>query len=126
MKHQNLARLTVLVSGFFFLASMTASQCMGAGFQLFNELSAKSTANGAAMSARNDVAECAWFNPAASAMLEQPSVTTGMAVVFPSMELDGNNYDSEMKNMAYPLPYMYAAMPIMDMFGASLAVNSPF
>jgi long-chain fatty acid transport protein len=115
----------ILLWGITVTVLFSCSSVWAAGFQLFNELSAKATAQGSAMSARDDVAECAWFNPAAAAILDGPKATAGMAVVFPSMELDGNGYDPEMKNMAYPVPYMYAAMPFMEQFGASIAVNSP-
>ncbi len=97
-----------------------------AGFQLFNELSAKTTGNSGAMSARYDVAECAWFNPAGAALMERPTVTAGGALIFPSMELDNDGDDPNLKHIAYPVPYMYGAMPFMDRFGVSLSVNAPY
>lgn len=126
MKQTDFIRGLTSTLGIFSLAIMFASQAFGAGFQLFNELSAKSMANGYAMSARDDVAECAWFNPAASSMLDTASITTGMALVLPSMELDGKAYNPEMKNLAHVLPYMYAAMPVMERFGAAISINSPY
>ena len=117
----------------FFVAAVTVASlffgtvdAFAAGFQLFNELSAKTTGNSAAMSARYDVAECAWFNPAGAAMMERPQITGGGAIVFPSMELDMGHESPDMKNMAYPIPYIYAAMPLMEKFGLSLSVNSPY
>ncbi len=104
----------------------TASVAYSAGFQLFNELSAKTTGNSGAMSARYDVAECAWFNPAGAALMERPTVTAGGALIFPSMELDNDGDDPNLKHIAYPVPYMYGAMPFMNRFGVSLAVNAPY
>ncbi len=104
----------------------TASVAYSAGFQLFNELSAKTTGNSGAMSARYDAAELAWFNPAGAAMMKNAQITGGGALIFPSMELDNDGDDPRMKHIAYPVPYFYGAMPIMDQFGLSLSINSPY
>jgi long-chain fatty acid transport protein len=42
------------------------------------------------------------------------------------MELDTGNDDPDMKNMAYAVPYLYASMPFMEQFGASISINSPY
>ncbi len=120
-----------------FSSLFAATQVLAAGFQLFNELSAKTMGNSAAMSARYDAAELAWFNPAGSAMMARPQISGGGALIFPSMKLkdaeisapalpyDGND-DPNMKHIAYPVPYLYGAMPFMDKFGVSLSINSPY
>ncbi len=109
-----------------FSVILCGSEVYAAGFQLFNELSAKAMGNSAAMSARNDAAELAWFNPAGSSMMDTAQITAGGALIFPSMELDTGSDTPNMKHIAYPVPYLYGAMPILKNLGASLSVNSPY
>jgi len=123
-----LKRSSVISVSFFSMIAMAfqASGVFAAGFQLFNELSAKAMGNSAAMSARYDAAELAWFNPAGAAMMDRAQVTGGGALIFPSMKLDMGDDEPNMKHIAYPVPYLYGAMPIMDRLGVSLSVNSPY
>lgn len=96
------------------------------GFQLFHELSTASTGMGA-LTARSDLTESAWFNPASIAMNRKIEVMAGMAFVAPFMKLDTPvGDDPEMKNMVYPLPYFYATAPYGDRLGFGLAVNVPY
>ncbi|MEZ0328083.1 MAG: outer membrane protein transport protein [Dissulfuribacterales bacterium] len=100
-----------------------------AGFQLFNEGSARTTALGASMTARYDAVESAWFNPASVAMQDYKGMTgmAGMAVVMPSLKLNtATGPDPEMKNMAYSVPYAYWTMPYGDRLGFSMSVNVPY
>ena len=111
---------------FFTVASFHCQNVFAAGFQLFNELSARTAGLGAAMTARTDVVESAWFNPAVSAMLDSPKFMAGMAAVIPQMKLDADNYEEEMKDKVYPVPHVYGAMPLGDKFGVSMAINMPY
>jgi len=99
----------------------------GAGFQLFNELSARSMGNGSAMTARMDVAESAWFNPAAIAFMSKNEALAGIGAVVPSMELDmaGDN-DPDMQDKVYPVPYFYTGYKLNDRVGLGLAFNYPY
>ncbi len=109
------------------LVGLCAPQKAGAaGFQLFNEMSARGTGMGSAMTSVGDSAEAAWFNPAATVFLDRPMVQAGIAFVAPSMKLvdGGNKY--EMKNMVYPLPNFYAVIPTADRLGFSMAMNVPY
>lgn len=126
MNLKNIAATGKFFTCVLLLTLFSSTTIFAAGFQLFHELSAKGTGTGAAMSARDDVAESAWFNPAASSFMETASATTGMAAVFPSMTLYDGKTDPEMKNMVYPVPHLYMATPILDQFGVSFAANSPY
>ncbi len=97
-----------------------------AGFQLFNETSARGSALGSAMVSFDDAIESAWINPAATAMHAKPGVMAGIALVTPSTELDGPDRDYEMKDAVYPLPYLYGVMPVGRGISLSLAVNYPY
>ncbi len=99
----------------------------GAGFQLFNELSARSMGNGSAMTARMDVAESAWFNPAAIALMSHNELLAGMAGVMPNMELDMNgSHDPEMQEKFYAVPYFYSAYKVNDRVGLGFSFNYPY
>lgn len=118
--------LSVLMGVF---VSALPGVAFSAGFQLFNEGSARTTALGAAMTARYDTVESAWFNPASVAMQEYKGMTgmAGMAVVMPSLQLNtATGPDPEMKNMAYSVPYAYWTMPYGDKLGFSISVNVPY
>ncbi len=110
----------------FFSIMMVYTQVFGAGFQLFNELSARGTAMGGALTARDDIAESAWFNPAASSMLDGLSTTIGSAFVIPHMKLEHDGTHDDMKDKVYPVPHVYAAMPLGDKFGVSMSINVPY
>ncbi|NPA95179.1 MAG: transporter [Thermodesulfobacteria bacterium] len=110
----------------FLLAAFCSANVYSAGFQLFNELSARTASLGAAMTARTDVVESAWFNPAVSAMLDGPQVMAGMAAVIPQMKLESDDYRADMKDKVYPVPHAYAATPLGDKFGVSMAINMPY
>ena len=121
----------------FLVTTFFTTEAFSAGFQLFNELSAKAMGNSAAMSARYDAAELAWFNPAGAAMMERAQISGGGALIFPSMELDdakgslpsglyNGDKDPNMKHIAYPVPYLYGAMPLLGKLGISLSINSPY
>ena len=103
-----------------------SSQALGAGFQLFSELSARGTAMGGALTARDDVAESAWFNPAASSMLDGLKMSFGTAFVIPQMKLEHDGTHDDMKDKIYPVPHVYAALPFADKFGVSMSVNVPY
>ncbi len=99
----------------------------GAGFQLFNELSARSMGNGSAMTARLNVAESAWFNPAALPFMSHNELVAGVAAIVPSMELDmpGGN-DPDMQDKVYPVPYFYSAYKLNERVGLGLSFNYPY
>ncbi len=111
---------------FIAIFAFCSGNVFAAGFQLFNEISARTAGLGAAMTARTDVVESAWFNPAVSAMLDGPKFMTGMAAVIPQMKLDSDNGHWDMKDKVYPLPHVYGAMPLGDKFGLSMAINVPY
>ncbi len=110
----------------FAVTVFCCGSALGSGFQLFNELSARTAGLGAAMTARTDVVESAWFNPAVSAMLDGPRVMMGMTAVIPQMKLESDNDHWDMKDKVYPLPHVYGAMPLGDKFGLSLSINVPY
>ena len=109
-----------------FLSLFLTSSAFGAGFQLFNELSARATSLSTAITARGDLVESAWFNPAASSMFEKPKLLTGMAMVIPNMRLETDYDEYDMKDKIYPIPYFYGATPLGDKFGLSMAINMPY
>ncbi len=97
------------------------------GFQLFHELSPASTGMGGAVTARTDLVESTWFNPASVAMNRKIEIMAGMGFVAPSMTLETSaGDDPDMKNMLYPLPYFYATAPYGDKIGLGLSVNAPY
>jgi long-chain fatty acid transport protein len=104
--------LIMFLSTLFF-----SSQAYSAGFQLFSELSARGTAMGGALTARDDIAETAWFNPAAVSMLDGFKFSTGTALVIPQMKLQQDDHEYGMKDKVYPVPHVYAALPFADKFG---------
>ncbi len=106
--------------------SLFSSKVFAAGFQLFNELSARSMGNGATMTARTDTAESAWFNPAAIAFMHHKEAIGGMAVVMPSLALQMGDHEYYMKKMGYMLPYAYIAYPLPKRFGIGLCANVPY
>ncbi len=125
MKAQKANLLSVATLMILLLGLSTSA--WSAGFQLFNEMSARSAAMGSAVVARSDIAELAWFNPAGAAMMERAEVMAGMSFVVPSMEFDNDNgKDWEMKDHVFPLPHVYMATPLGKYFGASLAINAPY
>ncbi len=105
---------------------LTTGNVFAAGFQLFNETSARASALGMAMVSFDDAIESAWINPAATAMHERPGVMTGLALVAPNNEYNGAVGDEEMKEAVYPLPYLYGVMPVGNGFTLSLSVNFPY
>jgi len=122
IRHVILAALSFSVFIFF-----AVQQSMGAGFQLFNELSAKGTGLGGAMTSLQDSPEMAWYNPAATPGFTRTRLLAGMALVMPSFELDiPSGHDPQMKNMAYPLPYFYAGKGFKDRFGIGISINAPY
>ncbi len=124
MKGKNFFSLVVLLC-FSVLMGMGRNG-YGAGFQLFNEVSARATGLGAAMTSFDDAVESAWMNPAAVAMMKRPGTMAGVALVMPYNELDKPGHDSQMKEKVYPLPYFYAVLPLKDKIGLSLSVNYPY
>ncbi len=117
------------VSACLFLCMAAISMPTGAfaaGFQLFNEASARSSALGMAMVSFDDAIESAWINPAATAMHTRPGVMFGSAFVAPDTEYDGTGGDEEMKDAVYPLPYLYGVLPVGHGFSLALAVNVPY
>ncbi len=119
----NSVRLIVFLLFSIFLFT---SQAFCAGFQLFSEMSARGTAMGGALTARDDIAESAWFNPAAAPMLDGLKTSAGMALVVPQMKLDHDGTHDDMKDKAYPLPHLYGATSLGDKFGVSMAINVPY
>lgn len=103
-----------------------AGQVMAAGFQLFNEASARSSALGMAMVSFDDAVESAWINPAATAMHQGAGVMAGSAFVAPNTEYEGRGGDKDMKDAVYPLPYLYGVLPVGHGLALSLAVNVPY
>jgi len=98
-----------------------------AGFQLFNEGSARVMGLGAAVTGRTDMVEAVWYNPSATAFLEGPEFMTGLALVMPSVEFDSDNgRDYEMTDRVHPLPFLYAAYPLNDRFTLNFSFNVPY
>ncbi len=119
-------RLKVFIVAFFSLV-FYLDNAFGAGFQLVNELSARATGLGAAMTGLSDAPELTWFNPAAVSGFKKMRMSAGLALVMPSLELDTpTGKDPDMKNMAYPLPYFYAGRSINDRIGIGLSINAPY
>lgn len=120
-------RLLVALAVVFLFLPISSTEVNGAGFQLFNELSARGTGLGSAMTSLSDTPEMAWYNPAATASFSKTRLLAGMALVMPSTELKiPNGDDPEMKNMAYPIPYFYAATTLRDKIGLGLSINAPY
>ncbi len=120
---RNALRLTlIMLLGTVFFSS----QAFSAGFQLFSELSARGTAMGGALTGRDDIAEVAWFNPAASSMLDGLKLSFGTALVIPQMKLEHDGTHDDMKDKVYPVPHVYAALPVAEKFGVSMSVNVPY
>ncbi len=118
--------LTTLFLTSVMVVSLVGNVC-GAGFQLYNEMSARTAAMGAAAVARSDIAELAWFNPAGAAMMERPEIVGGLSLIYPGMEFQNDNgRDYEMKDHLFPIPHLYMAAPLGKYFGASLSLNSPY
>ncbi len=126
MKYPVAISTRIIFACLFLLLLSYPTDGLTSGFQLFNELSARATGMGAALTARNDVAESAWFNPAAVATMKSPRIMAGTGLIVPSMKLDTTGHDPDMKNMAYALPYTYLSIPYGKRFGLSLAINAPY
>ncbi len=118
--------LSFFIACYAFVGQQFVKRASAAGFQLFNEISARGTGMGAAMTAVGDSADTAWFNPAATAFLDRSMVQAGTAFVVPSIKLEDSGNKYEMKNMVYPLPNFYAVMPTSGRVGFSFAVNVPY
>ncbi|OAQ21251.1 OmpP1/FadL family transporter [Thermosulfurimonas dismutans] len=98
-----------------------------AGFQLFNEGSARVMGLGAAVTGRTDMVEAVWYNPSATAFFKDPEVMTGLALVMPSVEFESDSgRDYEMTDMVHPLPFLYAAYPLNDRFTLNFSFNVPY
>ncbi len=104
------------------------SNAWSAGFQLYNEGSARVMALGAAVTARTDLVESAWYNPSATVFLKRTKFMTGVAFVYPSIEFKsystGKKY--EMTKMLHPLPYFYAVYPMRDRISLNFSFNVPY
>ncbi|QJA05619.1 hypothetical protein FVE67_01870 [Thermosulfurimonas marina] len=108
----------------FFLG---VSQVFSAGFQLLNEGSARVMGLGAAVTARTDLVEAAWYNPSATSFLEVPEALAGLALVYPSVEFDQRaGKDYEMTEMLHPLPFFYASYPLQERFTLNFSFNVPY
>ncbi|WP_022853427.1 OmpP1/FadL family transporter [Thermodesulfatator atlanticus] len=111
----------------FFLLLAFAATGFAAGFQLFNEGSARVMGLGAAVTARTDMVESAWYNPSAAAFFKSPEVLVGSALVKPSISYkadSGAEYD--MKKRVHPLPFFYAIYPVDERLSFSFSFNLPY
>lgn len=117
-------RILILVAIFLF----TVSEVWSAGFQLYNEGSARAMALGAAVTGRTDLVESAWYNPSATAFLEKPEIMTGVAFVYPYVEFksDTTGEKYEMTEMLHPLPFLYMAYPVSDRVTVNFSFNVPY
>ena len=122
---KNMYRISCVVL-LCFMMTFFSSNVFAAGFQLFNELSARGMGNGGTMSARTYTAESAWFNPAAIALMNHKEAIGGMAVVMPSLALQMGDHEYYMKKMGYMLPYVYIAYPLPKGFGLGVSANVPY
>ncbi len=106
----------------------TVSEVWSAGFQLYNEGSARAMALGAAVTGRTDLVESAWYNPSATAFLEKPEIMTGVAFVYPYVEFksDTTGEKYEMTEMLHPLPFLYMAYPVSDRVTVNFSFNVPY
>ncbi|MBX6423234.1 OmpP1/FadL family transporter [Thermosulfurimonas sp. F29] len=98
-----------------------------AGFQLFNEGSARVMGLSAAVTARTDMVEAAWYNPSATAFLKAPEVMAGLSLVYPTVKFEndrGPNFD--MVEKVHPLPFLYAAYPLNERLTLNLSLNVPY
>jgi len=93
----------ILLITFFCIVSNTWS----AGFQLFNEGSARVMGLGAAVTGRTDLIESVWYNPSATAFFKKPEFMIGSAFVYPSLkfksDVTGKNY--EMTDRLHPFTF---------------------
>lgn len=107
---------------------LAVSEVWSAGFQLFNEGSARVMALGAAVTGRTDLVESVWYNPSATAFLERPEFMTGVAFVYPSVEFksDKTGKTYEMTEMLHPLPFFYGVYPFKDRFTLNFSFNVPY
>jgi len=116
---------TALLSLFFFVLLVTG--VWAAGFQLFNEGSARVMGLSAAVTARTDMVEAAWYNPSATAFLKAPEVMAGLSLVYPTIKFEndrGPNFD--MVEKVHPLPFLYAAYPLNERLTLNLSLNVPY
>lgn len=114
----------ILLITFFCIVSNTWS----AGFQLFNEGSARVMGLGAAVTGRTDLIESVWYNPSATAFFKKPEFMIGSAFVYPSLkfksDVTGKNY--EMTDRLHPLPFLYITYPVKDRFVLNFFFNVPY
>ncbi len=98
-----------------------------AAFQLFNEGSARVMSLGAAVTARTDMVESAWYNPSAAVFFKAPEGMVGLSMVIPSITFNNDQGpDYEMINRVHPLPYIYAVCPLSKRWATSFSFNLPY
>ncbi|OAG28008.1 OmpP1/FadL family transporter [Thermodesulfatator autotrophicus] len=106
---------------------LVTGRAFGAGFQLFNEGSARVMGLGAAVTARDDMVESAWYNPSAAVFFSRPEVLAGSALVIPSIKYEpkaGGEY--EMIDRVHPLPFFYGVFPVTERVALSFSFNLPY
>ncbi|WP_457755942.1 OmpP1/FadL family transporter [Thermodesulfatator indicus] len=112
---------------FLAILLLSVGNTWGAGFQLFNEGSARVMGLGAAVTARSDMVESAWYNPSAAAFFSGPEMLAGMALVKPSFTYkDKSGEEYEMVKHVHPLPFFYGIFPVNNRVSLSFSFNLPY
>ncbi len=107
---------------------LITSNLWAAGFQLFNEGSARVMSLGASVTGRTDLVESTWYNPSATAFFKNPEVMIGTSFVYPSIEFksDTTGKKYEMTKMLHPLPFLYLVQPLNKRFTLNFSFNIPY
>jgi long-chain fatty acid transport protein len=110
------------------IAALSAS-APGAGFQLYTEGSAEALGQGGAISGRDDLVSLAWYNPAALAGAEQPSIMAGSTFVKIKASFDSALsplLDASAVDDWHAVPHFYYVQPVSGDWTALLSVNAPY
>lgn len=99
-----------------------ASVALGAGFAI-NEQGASSAALGGAATARADLPERGFYNPAAYAL--SSSMSLSLAMINPSLYNQAATGTTESESSLSPVPALYGGVNLGD-FGLGLSLNAPF
>ena len=107
-------------------AGLISGTSFGAGFQLYTEGSAEALGQAGAISGRDDLISLAWYNPAALAGAERPSIMLGNTLVQLKTDYTGGGSDASMSDDWQSVPHLYYIQPISKDWTAMLSVNAPY
>lgn len=107
-------------------ATLSLGAAWGAGFQLYTEGSTEALGQAGAISGRTNLTSLAWYNPAALAGTDQPSVMLGATLVSIHTDYKDGANDASMSKDARVIPHFYVIQPLTDDVTATLSVNAPY